>query len=117
MIFCSGSIVRARRVMIMRPIRSLTLCLGLLPAVAFLGVRANAADAGADAGPPPIPLCYDVVDRPNPIYVAGGDIPLLAALAKQLALDSTQVTIVQQAQRSCTALQLLNTSTSLNNGP
>jgi hypothetical protein len=86
------------------------LCLGALSAVAF-GVRAYAADAGTDggdAGPPPTPDCLDATLRPNPVYVAGGDVPLLVALAKQLALDSTQITLVQQAQRSCTALNLLN---------
>jgi hypothetical protein len=89
--------------------RGFALCLGLLPAFAF-AVRAYADDAGADAGPPPVPPC---ADQSNPIYIAGGDIPLLVALAKQLALDSTQVTIVQQAQRSCTALTLLNENTSI----
>lgn len=100
----------------MRPMRSLALCLGVLPAIALGAVRAYADDAGADggdAGSPPPPPCFDASARPNPIYVAGGDIPLLTALAKQLALDSTQVTIVQSAQRSCTALNMLNSGTKL----
>jgi hypothetical protein len=83
--------------------RSFALCLGAFCTIAFGAIRAQAADAGP-------PTCYDATDRPNPIYVAGGDIPLLTGLAKQLALDSTQVTIVQQAQRSCTALTILNTN-------
>jgi hypothetical protein len=99
----------------MRPIRSLCFAFGMA-SVVVVGLRARADDAGADggdAGSPPTPNCYDPVERPNPVYVAGGDVPLLTALAKQLALDSTQVAIVQQAQRSCTALSLLNASTKI----
>ena len=85
----------------MRNTRGIALCLGLLPATAML-MRAPAAQ-GADAGDlrPDCPT-GDVV------VVAGGDPPLLKALAQQLALDPNKITIIQVPTQSCTAIAWLN---------
>jgi hypothetical protein len=71
---------------------------------------ADADDAGidvdatvVDAGPP-LPACFDAGLRPNPIHVAGGDTPLIAALAQLLAKDSTPESIINGPGPSCFAL-------------
>ncbi len=94
----------------MRHTRGFALCLGLLPVVAF-ALRVSPAEGAPDAGADTRPDCLAPsgdAGPVTPVVVTGGDVPLLTALAIQLALDSTPIRLIQQPQRSCTAIQLLN---------
>ncbi|MFI5301105.1 MAG: hypothetical protein ACHREM_23725 [Polyangiales bacterium] len=87
--------------------------IAIAPAMAFTW-RTHADDAGVDGGLPddagasdagtPLPPCFDSTARPNPIHVAGGDTPLISALAKLLAKDATPESIINGPGPSCFAL-------------
>ncbi len=62
--------------------------------------------ATVDASAIPTKNCYDAVDRPNVIYVAGSTAvrTFLGVVAAQLAASSPSYTVVYQAQGSCTGV-------------
>lgn len=80
------------------------------------GLAALLASAAALAAPaasadPTVP-CYDPVERPNVVYVAGSTAikPFLGSLATLLAQNSPPYTIVYQSQGSCTGVDAVFSS-------
>jgi ABC-type phosphate transport system substrate-binding protein len=63
--------------------------------------------AARPAGAVPTKTCYDMVERPNVIYVDGSSAvrSFLGAVAGLLATDATPYTIVYQSQGSCTGVE------------
>jgi ABC-type phosphate transport system substrate-binding protein len=63
--------------------------------------------AATPAGAAPTENCYDMVERPNVIYVSGSSAvrSFLGAVAKLLAADVTPYTVVYQSQGSCVGVE------------
>lgn len=78
----------------------------LRPAAAALSAALVAALAAPEAHAEPTKNCYDAVDRPNVVYVAGSSAVkgFLSVVADLLLSEATPYTIVYQSQGSCTGV-------------